>query len=108
VLTYLLGDAAEKLTQTYGGMPARLSLQEGYFDRIGEESFPDQDINWDVVVDSMAYADDPSHEGYMPNILESQAVLDEYGTRFDQEEGLDMNAELEQLQADLQSTFDAE
>jgi len=108
VLTYLLGDAAEKLTQTYGGMPARLSLQGGYFDRIGSETFPDQDINWDVAADSIAYADEPSHEGYLPNALEATTVLDEYGARFSQEKGLDMDAELEQLQSDLQSVFDAE
>ncbi|THV35196.1 ABC transporter substrate-binding protein [Glycomyces buryatensis] len=108
VLTYLLGDASEKLTQTYGGTPARLSLQDGYFDRIGTEAFPDQDINWDVVLDGIAYADEPSHEGYLPNALEATTVLDEYGARFSQEEGLDMDAELEQLQADLQATFDAE
>lgn len=108
VLTYLIGDAAETLTQTYGGMPARISLQDGYFDRIGEENFAGQDINWDVAVQGMEYVDNPSHEGGMPNFLESEAVLAEYATRFTQEEGLDIPAELEALRGDLQAVFETE
>ncbi|GAA1690516.1 extracellular solute-binding protein [Glycomyces endophyticus] len=107
VLTHLIGDAAEELTQTYGGMPARISLQDGYFDRVGAANFEGQDINWDVAVNGMTYVDNPSHEGGMPNFLESEAVLAEYATRFNQEEGLDIPTELAALQADLQAVFDA-
>jgi multiple sugar transport system substrate-binding protein len=107
VLTYLIGDAAETLTQTYGGMPARLSLQDGYFDRVSAENFEGQDINWDVAVEGMSHVDNPSHEGGMPNHLEAQAVLAEYATKFAQEEGLDIPTELENLRADLQAVFDA-
>ena len=32
VMEYLIGDAAGELTQIYGGLPARLSLQSAYFD----------------------------------------------------------------------------
>ncbi|GAA2146990.1 ABC transporter substrate-binding protein [Glycomyces algeriensis] len=107
VLTHLLGDAAEELTTTYGGMPARISLQDGYFDRVGAASFEGQDINWDTAIEGMSYVDNPPHEGGMPNFLEAEAVLAEYGTRFTQEEGLDIPAELEALRADLQAVFDA-
>ncbi|MCC3763320.1 extracellular solute-binding protein [Glycomyces sp. TRM65418] len=107
VLTHLLGDAAEELTTTYGGMPARISLQDGYFDRVGAANFEGQDINWDTAVEGMSYVDNPSHEGGMPNFLEAEAVLSEYATRFAQEEGLDIPAELEALRADLQAVFDA-
>ncbi|SDK83569.1 carbohydrate ABC transporter substrate-binding protein, CUT1 family [Glycomyces sambucus] len=107
VLTYLIGDAAETLTQTYGGMPARISLQDGYFERVGAANFEGQDINWDVAVEGMTYVDNPSHEGGMPNFLESEAVLAEYATKFNQEEGLDIPTELAALQAELQAVFDA-
>ncbi|MCD0442997.1 extracellular solute-binding protein [Glycomyces sp. A-F 0318] len=107
VLTHLIGDAAEELTTTYGGMPARISLQDGYFDRVGAENFEGRDINWDVAVDGMTYVDNPSHEGAMPNFLEADAVIAEYGTRFAQEDGLDIPAELESLRAELQTVFDA-
>lgn len=107
VLTYLIGDAAQELTTTYGGMPARISLQDGYFDLVGEANFAGQDINWDTAVEGMSHVDNPSHEGGMPNFLESEAVLAEYATRFTQEDGLDIAAELTALQADLQAVFDA-
>jgi multiple sugar transport system substrate-binding protein len=105
--TAKLGDAAESLTQTYGGMPARISLQDGYFDRVGAANFEGQDINWDVAVNGMSHVDNPSHEGGMPNFLESEAVLAEYATKFNQEEGLDIPTELANLQAELQAVFDA-
>ncbi|WP_081913604.1 extracellular solute-binding protein [Glycomyces sp. NRRL B-16210] len=106
VLTYLIDEAAEELTTTYGGMPARISLQDGYFDRVSAANFEGQDINWDTAVEGMSYVDNPSHEGAMPNFLESEAVIAEYATRFTQEGGLDIAAELEALQADLQAVFD--
>lgn len=107
VLTYLIGDAAEDLTQTYGGMPARISLQDGYFERVGAANFEGQDINWDTAVEGMSYVDNPSHEGGMPNFLEAEAVLAEYATKFNTEDGLDIPTELAALQADLQAVFDA-
>jgi multiple sugar transport system substrate-binding protein len=67
VLTYMLSpEVAPKLLNIYGGMPARLSLQGDYFATYGETNFPGKDINWDVVVDSMAYADNPNHEATCP------------------------------------------
>ena len=107
VLTYLIGDAAEQLTLTYGGMPARFSLQDGYFERVNAENFPDLDINWDVVVAGMSHVDNPSHEGPMPNFLEANAVLEEFGTLLEQDGGLDLSAELPRLRDDLQRVFDA-
>lgn len=107
VLTHLIGDAAEELTTTYGGMPARISLQDGYFDRVGAANFEGQDINWDTAVEGMTHVDNPSHESGMPNFLEADAVIAEYGTRFAQEDGLDIPAELEALRAELQAVFDA-
>lgn len=107
VLTHLIGDAAEELTTTYGGMPARISLQDGYFDKVGAANFEGQDINWDTAVQGMSYVDNPAHESGMPNFLEAEAVLAEYATRFNQEEGLDIPAELEALRAELQTVFDA-
>jgi multiple sugar transport system substrate-binding protein len=107
VLTHLIGDAAEELTTTYGGMPARISLQDGYFDRVGAANFEGQDINWDTAVAGMTHVDNPSHESGMPNFLEAEAIIAEYGTRFAQEEGLDIPAELEALRAELQAVFDA-
>ena len=75
VMSYLIGDAADDLTQLYGGLPARLSLQGAYFDKLDADQFADKDINWDVVVASMAYPDNPNHEEGYPNELQARDAL---------------------------------
>jgi multiple sugar transport system substrate-binding protein len=107
VLSYLLGPAAEELSTIYGGMPARLSLQPTYFDVFGGDLFPGQDINWQVVADSMAYADNPNHESWMPSFQETNDKYNEYWNKWVETPGLDLDAEIEALIVDLQRIFDA-
>jgi multiple sugar transport system substrate-binding protein len=107
-LTFMLSEEfAPKLLQIYGGMPARLSLQDTFFDEYTEANFPGKDINWDVVVDSMAYADNPNHESWMPSFLETTDRYNEFWNYAANTPGLDMDAEIEALRADLQAIFDA-
>lgn len=106
VLTYMLGEGAGELTQIYGGMPARLSLQDTFFEKLAEDEFF-AGVNWDVAVASLSYPDNPSHEGAMPNFLEA---ADRYGLLtqlMEGEPGLDLDAEIDKLVADLQVIFDA-
>lgn len=108
VLTYMLSpEVAPVLLNIYGGMPARLSLQEDYLAQYGETNFPGKEINWDVVVDSMAYADNPNHESYMPSFLESTDRYNEFWDYLANTPGADFAAEVEKLKADLQKIFDA-
>lgn len=108
VLTYLLSpEVAPKLLNIYGGMPARLSLQDGYFKTYGETNFPGREINWDVVVEAMAYADNPNHESWMPSFQETTDRYNEFWNKLANTPGLDVDAEIEQLRADLQKIFDA-
>lgn len=108
VLSYLLSpEVADTLTQLYGGMPARISLQDEYFDKI-DTQFPNQDVNWDVVQLSTQYPDNPSHEASMPNFLESQARYDEFLQLLLNEPDIDVDAELDTLRQDLQTIFDTE
>lgn len=113
VLTYLLGDRAEELNQLYGGMPARLSLQDGFFDRYTEslaEPYPNVDwanLNWDVVVESLAYPDNPNHEEAMPSFLETTDRYTEYIDFVNNNADADIDAELDQLVVDMQAIFDA-
>lgn len=107
VLRYLIGDAAAELSQIYGGMPARLTLQDSYFDALSTNQFAGQDINWDVVVASAGYPDNPNHEEGMPSELEARDRLNEFTQFLDQNSGVDVAAELETLTADLQAIFDA-
>lgn len=108
VLTYMLSpEVAPKLLNIYGGMPARLSLQGDYFEKYGETNFPGKDINWDVVVASMAYADNPNHESYMPSFQETTDRYNEYWNMLANTPDADFEAETAKLLADLQKIFDA-
>ncbi len=107
VLTYLLGPAAEELNNIYGGMPARLSLQDGFLDSFSEDKFPGQEINWQVVVDSMAYSDNPNHESYMPSFQEANDQYNEFWDTIITAPVDDLDAEIDNLQVELQRIFDA-
>jgi len=108
VFSYMLDEGALELTQMYGGLPARLSLRDGFFETfeetIGQE---DGDINWGVAEEGLSYPDIPNHEEGMPSFLESS---DRYAETWDfivQNPDVDVTAELEELRADLQAIFDS-
>jgi multiple sugar transport system substrate-binding protein len=106
VLTYLLGPAAERLVSIYGGMPARKSSQENYITTFAKDHFPDQEIHWNLVGESLSHPDIPNHEEGMPNYNVARARYDEFNAYINSTPGLDMNKELETLRADLQRIFD--
>ncbi len=107
VLTYMLGEGAGELAQIYGGMPARISLQDSFFDTLTENEFF-ADVNWDVAVQSLSYPDNPSHEGEMPAFLE---ISDRYGQLtqlMEAEPGLDLDAEIDKMIEDIQKILDSQ
>ncbi len=105
VLSYLLGEASLKLLATYGAMPARLADQPDYLASV--ESNYAWDPDFQVAVDGVAYADNPSFEAYMPNYLESRdRIVNEFTSLIQTTEGLNMDDEIAKLQADLQTIFD--
>jgi len=108
VLTYMLSkEHAPDLLKIYGAMPARLSLQGDFFTNYGASVFPGQDINWQVVVDSAAYADHPNHEAWVPSYQESTSKYGEYWTKWAQNPDLDLDQEIDSLVKDLQKIYDA-
>jgi multiple sugar transport system substrate-binding protein len=108
VLTYLLSpEVAPQLLDIYGGMPARISLQESWLNNYFETNFPGQNIDKQVVIDSMEYADNPNHESYMPSFLETTDRYNEFWNRLANEPGLDFDAELATLKNALQTIFAA-
>ncbi|RMG87754.1 MAG: extracellular solute-binding protein [Chloroflexi bacterium] len=113
VLTWLVGDKADELTRIYGGMPARLSLQDGFFDRFIAglaESYPNVDwesLNWDIVTAGLAFPDNPNHEEGMPSFLEASDRYGDYQQLVDNNPDVDVDAELDKLREDLQAIFDA-
>jgi len=108
VLTYLLSpEIAGRLANIYGGMPARISLQESFFEQYAAEMFPDQDVNWQVVADGLSYPDRPNHEEGMPGFREATDRYTAFAQRQENEPDFDVDAELELLRRDLQRIFDA-
>ncbi len=104
-MKYLLDDASLKLLSTYGAMPARKTDQASYLkDLSGTYAWnPD----WQVVSDSIAYADNPSFEAWVPNYLEARArVANDFTTLIQTTDGLDLDKEIAKLKSDLQIIFD--
>ncbi len=108
VLTYLLSEeVAPDLLNIYGGMPARVNIQDTWLTEYYENTFPGKDINTQVIVDSMAYADNPNHESWLPSFAETVDRYNEFWNKLRDESGLDFDAEVEALLTDLQAIFDA-
>jgi multiple sugar transport system substrate-binding protein len=107
VLTYFLGEKADEMTQMYGGMPARLSLQDAYFDTFATTVPGGEAVDWQVVVDSMAFADNPNHESYMPSPQEANERYNEFWTLVGEDPALDIDAQIDLLITDLQAIYDA-
>ena len=106
-LTYLLGDASETLLNLYGGMPARPDKQDAFFETLAKkDGFPEK-VDWQVAKDSVEYADNPNFEAAMPKYNETLDILVKYRTKWVTTPGLDMDAEIEALRAEIQATWDS-
>lgn len=106
VLSYLVGERAGDLAQVYGGLPARLSVREGYFETLSE-SLPNVTVNWDVATDSLRFVDNPSHEGELPNLSAAEARYEEFANELISNPDLDLDSAVPAFLADLQAIFDA-
>jgi len=104
VLTWITGEGAADLLDVYGGMPGRASLQDGFFATI-DERFP-QGVDWQVAIDGLPYPDVPNHESNLPNYAKAYDRIGAFQTLYETEPGLDIDAELDKLEADLQVIFD--
>jgi multiple sugar transport system substrate-binding protein len=106
VLTYLLDDAAPQLLPLSGGLPARTALQGNYLDGL-DAQFP-HGVNWQVAMDGLAFAGVPSDAGAMPNYDNALQRLDGFRIQLFGTEGLDLDAEIARLEAELQAVVDAD
>ena len=114
VLQYLLGPAAQELTTVYGAMPAKEDLRQAFFNQL-EDSFGtlQNPTDWQVFLDGIDHADMPNFESPLPfnksgenTYNESLSAINTYATRWDTTQGLDMDAQITQMQADLQAIWD--
>jgi multiple sugar transport system substrate-binding protein len=58
------------------------------------------------VAESIQYAENPNHESFMPNYLKAKDRIGAFQTLYRGTPGLDIDAELATLEADLQAIFD--
>lgn len=107
VLQYMLGEGAAELAGIYGGLPARLSLQEAFFADLSANQFVGQDLNWDIAIASLSYPDNPNHEAGMPGGTEAHETVNQFAEIFENNADIDIDAELASVLADLQLVFDA-
>jgi len=104
VLTYFLGEGSADLLQAYTALPARVEDQEAFFANL-DERYP-QGVDWQVVVDSLQYPDNPSHEAWMPNFAKADARIATFSSLFRTDGTIDLQAEIDTLITDLQAIFD--
>jgi multiple sugar transport system substrate-binding protein len=104
VLTYLIGDASKDLLGIYGGMPARTADQETYLADLEEKWV--QDVDWQVAVDSVQYADSPSFEAWVPNYQESFDSLQSFISVLRTDPDLDVEAAIDDFMEQLQVIYD--
>jgi multiple sugar transport system substrate-binding protein len=104
VLTYLVGEASGELLQLYGGLPGREEDQAAFFDGLDEKWT--QDVDWQVALDGIPFADNPSFEGWVPNYQEAFQAVVAFGTKLRSTPDLDIDAEIDAFQEELQGIFD--
>jgi multiple sugar transport system substrate-binding protein len=107
VLSYLLGDAALDLMTAYGAYPALADIQADAI-ALKAEQYPSVQ-NWDVVALSIEAAPAPHHETWYPGYAQGQQRFTDFlvALRSDTGSELDVAAELDTLQSDLQAIVDA-
>lgn len=108
VLSYLLDEGVAILAPTYGAFPARPAAQQPWIDSKAAQF--DWGINWDVPVASLAYnnPNDQHHESNLPNWTKVRERTQAFSTLLFGDTGadIDVDAELDSVQADVQAIVD--
>ena len=86
--------------------PALHALQDPYI-QTQSEKYPSVQ-NWDVVTTSIPLAPNPHHEAWYPNFNKGQVRFSDFRTLLGSDGGgdIDLPAELDRLQSDLQAIVD--
>ncbi|MCA0455958.1 MAG: sugar ABC transporter substrate-binding protein [Chloroflexi bacterium] len=108
VLQYLLNEAVPVLAPTYGAFPARPEYQQDWIDTKAAQF--DWGVNWQVAVDSLAYnvPGNMHHESNVPNYGKATDRVFAFQTALFGDGGgdLDVNAELDKLETEVQAIID--
>lgn len=109
-MTWLEGEGSKDLLQSYGGMPARPTEQQAFFDSINVDDCCKADspvADWNVAKAGVAFADNPNFEAFMPAYNQSLDILNKYLTKWTSTDGLTMDTEIAALKGELQAAWDA-
>lgn len=104
-LAYLMEARGDELLTLYGGMPAREAERPAFLETLGKTAGFPPDADWQVVSDSVQYADVPNFEGGMPKYNETNVILRKYRSRWLTTGGLDINAQIAQLLSEIQAEW---
>jgi len=89
----------------YGALSAITAKQQPFVDaRTAQYPFLTV-ASWDIMLAGQSFPDIPSAEGYMPNFNSAWSRLGTFGDLMNNTDGLDLNAEIATLQADLTTIF---
>jgi multiple sugar transport system substrate-binding protein len=86
-------------------MSSATCKQDAFFAALDERFAPNK-IDWQVALDMLAYPDVPSHEADMPNFLKSDAAVKALQAKLIGSGDLDVAAEAQKFQAELQGLYD--
>ncbi|MGC1374882.1 MAG: serine/threonine-protein kinase [Anaerolineales bacterium] len=111
VLTYLVTTGVQKLIigsnampAAYGALPARRKDFDAWLSA-KKVAFP-WVRNWQLISDGLSYPDSPSAEAWMPNYNEAWTAVGAAYSKWLNTGGLDIYAEANALQRQLQAIFD--
>jgi multiple sugar transport system substrate-binding protein len=105
VLRWIHEDATLDFLAIYGGMPARTDIRDAYFDDL-DERFT-QGVAWDTYLEGLNHTDVPNHQSDMPSFLESDARIKEFESLQTGDPGLDIDAAVAEMEADLNAIWAA-
>jgi multiple sugar transport system substrate-binding protein len=100
---YLVTTAAPELLTAYGAAPADPALTTEFLANL-DERYP-QGVNWQVILDAANYADNPSHETFLPGWGEYKVRLGELESAILSDPALDLDAAIAQVESDLTTIF---
>jgi multiple sugar transport system substrate-binding protein len=105
-MAYMLQDKSSELLPLYGGIPARSAEQAPFLQALNKTEGWPGDVDWQVALDAVQYADFPNFEDSMPKYNETLDILKKYRSRWTTTPGLNFDAELEALRAEVQAAWD--
>lgn len=104
VLSYLVGEGSLPLLNVYGGLPSRAEDIEPFLANLAAR-YPNVE-NWDVFEQGLAFPDTPSAEAWRPDPNATMDRYNTFGSLLQSTGDLDVDAEIELLEADLNAIFE--